>query len=63
MKYTHNKELNKFVKNLIKMGWQPIKKTRHWQIKSPAGKVLTVPNTPSDSRAILNFKSDLRRAG
>ena len=49
------------VKDLIKDGWTPIKKTKHWKIKSEEGAMLTIPHTPSDSRAIMNFKADIRR--
>lgn len=61
MKFSHNKDVNSVVRKLIKSGWEPIKKARHWQVKSPQGDVLTVPNTPSDGRAVLNFKCDVRR--
>jgi len=62
MKYSNNKEINKQVHMLVKMGWMPVKKSRHWQVKSPSGKTLTVPNTPSDGRAVLNFMGDLKRS-
>jgi hypothetical protein len=61
MKYSSSKEINKCIVDLIKAGWHPIKKSKHWQIKSPTARVLMVPSTPSDRRAVLNFKSDLRR--
>ena len=50
------------VKQLIKEGWIPLRKNRHMMIKSPNGITLTVPSSPSDVRAVLNFKSDIRRA-
>lgn len=61
MKFSQCKEVHQLVKSLVKAGWEPIKKSRHWQVRSPKGDVLTIPNTPSDGRALMNFKSDLRR--
>jgi hypothetical protein len=61
-KYSQNKDINCMVKQLIKEGWEPLRKNRHLMIKSPKGVTLTVPISPSDGRAVLNFKADIRRA-
>lgn len=61
-KYSNNKDINCMVKQLVKEGWIPLRKNRHTMIKSPKGITLTVPSSPSDVRAVLNFKSDIRRA-
>lgn len=61
--YSKDRDVNKIVQNLIAEGWTPQKKTKHWQICPPnGGKPLTVPNTPSDGRAMLNFKADIKRS-
>lgn len=39
------------------------KSTRHWRATSPSGTVFGHSGSPSDWRAIKNFRSDLRRAG
>ena len=60
--YTTNKDLNKFVKELIKIGWTPERKGKgHWQIRSPGGTVHTIASSPGDFRTIIKFKSDIRR--
>jgi predicted RNA binding protein YcfA (HicA-like mRNA interferase family) len=49
------------VKDLLRDGWVVLRKNSHIRLKSPTGKTLTVPSTPSDVRAVLNFKADIRR--
>lgn len=39
------------------------KSTRHWRATSPSGTVFGHSGSPSDWRAIKNFRSELRRAG
>lgn len=61
MRYSQDKNINTVVKDLIDVGWKAVKKKRHWQLMSPIGRVLTVPSTPSDIRAVKNFICDVRR--
>ena len=61
-KYSASREIDTLVKELISNGWVPQKKKRHWQIVPPdGGKPCTIPKTPSDGRAYLNFKCDVKR--
>lgn len=60
--YSADKDLNKYVKQLIKEGWTPFKGKRgHWQIASPGGTVHTISGSVSDFRTIIKFKSDIKR--
>lgn len=60
--YSTDKDLNKYVRQLVKDGWIPIKHKRgHWQIKSPGGTVHTIAGSVSDFRTIIKFKSDIKR--
>ena len=61
-KYSKNKDVDSLVCELLESGWQPLKRKRHWQVVSPTGLKLTIPVTPSDGRAFLNFRGDVRRA-
>ena len=61
MKYSHNKDINSMVKELLKSGWFIVRKNKHVKLQSPTGKTLAVPSTPSDVRAVLNFKADVKR--
>lgn len=61
-KYSNSREIDTLVKQLVGEGWKPIKKKRHWQIVPPdGGKPCTIPTTPSDGRAYLNFRCDIKR--
>jgi hypothetical protein len=60
-KYSNDKNVNTLVHELLEKGWQPLKRKRHWQVVSPTGLKLTIPVTPSDGRAFLNFRGDVRR--
>jgi predicted RNA binding protein YcfA (HicA-like mRNA interferase family) len=46
---------------MLDKGWQPVRRKRHWQVVSPTGIKLTIPVTPSDGRAWMNFRGDVRR--
>jgi len=62
MKYSANKDLNTFVVNLIKKGWTFSRQGSHGKIRTPNGAFfVVVPSTPSDRRAFLNFRSDIKR--
>ena len=60
-KYSTDKNIDSLVRELLKENWQPTKRKRHWQVVSPTGKALTIPLTPSDGRAYMNFRSDIKR--
>ena len=62
MKYSADKEINAIVQKLIRQGWFFYWGAKHGRIRHPIGRpVLTVPKTPSDSRASLNFSRDVNR--
>ena len=60
-KYSKDKDVDTLVRSLLDEGWQPVKRKRHWQVVSPTGTKLTVPVTPSDGRAFMNFRGDVKR--
>lgn len=61
-KYSKDRDINKLANQLVDEGWTPIRRTSHWQLIPPwGGRPLTITNTPSDGRAFLNFKADIRR--
>ncbi|MDX1282962.1 hypothetical protein [Shewanella colwelliana] len=60
-KYSKDKDINLLVHQLLKSGVWQIRRGRHPVLTAPSGKRLTVPSTPSDRRAFLNFKLDVRR--
>ncbi len=60
-KYSNDKNINVLVHQLLQSGVWHIRRGRHPVLTAPSGKRLTVPSTPSDRRAFLNFKLDVRR--
>ncbi len=61
MKYSKDKDIASFVRTLIMSGWQYHMGGRHGKLISPSGRKIPVPCTPSDHRAFLNFKRDIRK--
>lgn len=63
MKYCAMKEIDSLVKGLVRQGWSFQKGGKHGRLRAPSGRAtLTVPATPSDRRAFLNFRRDVRQA-
>ncbi len=62
MRYSRNKTINGKVRELLREGWTAEAGGKHVKIRHPSGWMLTVPGSPSDPRAELNFLADLRRA-
>jgi len=63
-RYSTSERINGIVRALIKAGWELIRHKRHPRLRSPDGKTnLTVPFTPSDHRAEINWISQIRRQG
>jgi len=64
MKYSSNKDINKYIQKLIKKGgWNYKRGKKHGRISPPLGfPTLTIPTSPSDSHAFMNFKRESIRA-
>ncbi len=63
MKYCAGKDINTLVKALIRKGWSFHRGNKHGRLRAPSGQpTLTVPSTPGDRRAFLNFRRDVRHA-
>ncbi|WP_445772139.1 hypothetical protein [Rheinheimera sp.] len=60
-KYSNDKNINTLVHRLLKQNRWQIRQGRHPVLIAPTGRRLAVPGTPSDRRAFLNFKHDVRR--
>ncbi len=62
VKYSSDKNIDSLVRELLSEGWVANKKKSHWQLYPPdSNKVQTVPLSPSDGRAYLNFRGDVKR--
>ncbi len=63
MKYCSCKMIDQLVKDLIRQGWIYSRGSKHGRLSPPKGRAtLSVPCTPSDYRAFLNFRRDIRQA-
>ena len=61
MRYSNDKTVSALVRTLVRSGWQYVNGKTHGKLVAPNGRRLAVPGTPSDWRASLNFRSDIRR--
>lgn len=64
MKYSTNKDFHKLIQDVIhsEKGWFFKKGKTHGKLYSPSGEMIVVPNSPSDSRALPNFKQQISKA-
>lgn len=62
MKISKCREIEERVRQLVREGWEIWRGGKHTCIKHPNGYQTTVPGTPGDRRAVLNFEAEIRRA-
>ena len=61
VRYCSSQEINSLVTQLVREGWRFRRGTKHGRLQPPIGQcTLTVPRTPSDRRAWMNFRRDVR---
>jgi hypothetical protein len=64
MKYCSMKEIDRLVRHLLKKNWRFSRGGKHGRLWPPHGhRSISVPCTPSDKRAFLNFRQEIRKAG
>lgn len=62
MKYSRNKDVDKLVKQLVHLGWEYERGSKHAVLRDPLGTTrLTVSVTPSDWRCIHHLRQEVRR--
>lgn len=63
-RYSTNKHINQLVIDLVKQGWFFEKRKKHNSLCTPdRSKRIFFSCTPSDSRAYLNLRQDIRKTG
>ena len=59
-----SKEARKLLALLAKQGWLiEVRRSNHLKITAPSGRFIFCSSTPSDHRAFLNLRADLRKLG
>ena len=62
VKFSSDKDLNRLIGELLKLGWLYRKVGKHNRLSRPGiSGFLTVPCSPSDHRAVSNLRRDARR--
>lgn len=62
MRYSRCKEIDQLVRSYIRHDWTYRRGQKHGRLSPPGcAAYVTVPGTPSDRRALANFKRDLAR--
>ena len=62
-RFSSSREIHVLVRQLVHEGWCFCRGGQHGRLYPPKGsRYLSVPSTPSDRRAFLNFRQDVRRA-
>lgn len=62
MRYSTDKDINKDVARLVRMGWQFSHRGKHGKLVPPSGGAfLTVPCTPGDRYSFKCFRRDIDR--
>lgn len=61
MRYCRSPEINTLVTELVRQGWRFSRGRKHGRLSAPEGRgALTIPGTPSDRRAWMNFRRDVQ---
>lgn len=61
MRYSTSKEIDLLVKDMVRSGWRYVS-GKHGKLYHPKGHgLITFSRTPSDYRAILNLRRDIRK--
>lgn len=61
MRYTTNKELQKFLVELADKGWGIEKGRKHMKLRAPSGGTVFCSFTPSCPRAVMHIRKDCER--
>ena len=64
MKYSGDKDIDQFIRQLLREGWNYRRGRKHGRLVAPGGKYfVTIAGSPSDRRSFDNFQRDVRKIG
>ncbi len=63
----YKRDVSEIIRELMRQGWR-IRKNKHWVVYPPLHlnsnrRCVVLASSPSDRRAMLNVRSELRKAG
>lgn len=62
MKYYTDKDMDHFIRKLLREGWSYERGRKHGRLVAPDGKsFVTIAGSPSDYRSFENFRRDVRK--
>jgi len=61
VKYSKDDQIEAACSRLVSAGWEWIPHGRHAKLRSPDGRKIAIPGSPSDHRTAMNFKCAVRR--
>jgi hypothetical protein len=56
-----NKDIRKLVKDLLREGWSIVSRSKHFKIRSPGGRLVSISSTPSCGYMVENVKRDVQK--
>lgn len=60
----NGRRIRDLIRYICQHGWTAeLARNGHWRVRGPQNQCLQLAYSPSDSRALLNMRSRLRRAG
>lgn len=62
MRYSSNKDLDALIRAAIADGYKFRHGSKHDQLRTPSGRLVVIPRTPSDWRSIKNVRRDLLKS-
>lgn len=62
MKFSSDKDINQFAKNLVKGGWRFKRGKKHGKLLAPDSReIVVIPSTPSKKRALQEVESIVKK--
>lgn len=56
-----DKDVRRYLRELMDKGWVHVGSKRHTKMRSPGGRLLSLSNSPSDPHALAAIKRDVKK--
>ena len=61
MRYSNDKDINKYVKEYISKGWSFSKQGKHGKLISPNGRIVSISGTPRSPYTLKMIRKDINK--